>query len=602
LRTAAVVLGAAACLAMAWCVVRTYMAMGAAQSAQSALLRSEIDLAGRNLPAARRDLATASTGFRHARLHLDSLGPAGTVARHVPLLRTQVRGAEQFTDAGSALTRAGTELVDASAGIIEPPDHKLPVSAALDQLKATDVALHAGIASLDNAIERVVSLNGYRLVGPLGSARDRLLTKLPVIRAKAMSADNGLKAVIAFAGGSGPRRYLVVSQNPDEIRPTGGFIGTFGVIRAESGTISLDSYDSIESWIRPRPDVVVPPEQAPSPFRIDTALGGQNLSNANAVADWPTAGRLAADLWQRGGEQPVDGVLSISPGFLAKVLRVVGPVQVPGYDETVTAANVLDRIDFHVHDTAPTPGVDRKDFVAVLAEAVMHRLLDAPASQWEPLARAMGQAFQARDMMVWSTDPAVQDEVAARRWDGILPATSGDFFADAEFEYAAKNARGIKRTYDHKVALRPDGSAHITTKLTISNTQPARRSNPDSLSYVTLYGPAGATLGEGGDEPTSREPDLNGHPAAGWIRSAPPQGSTTVTVEWDAPDVAHRLPDGTWAYGLYWTKVFDHLGDKLNLEVDLPPGWRWKGPGPPAHTDLDTDLVGVWRLSVPKKG
>jgi len=582
--------------------MHVYLAERAGNSAQAALLRTEKDLTRRDVGAARHDLTTASTGFRRTRSQLDSLGPALAVARRVPLLRVQVRGADQLADAGLALSQAAGQVVDAAAGIIDPPDRKLPVSAALDQLKATEVALRAGVGSLDSAIARVDSLRGYRLIGPLGSAREQLLKTLPKTRAKAASADSGMRAVIAFAGGSGPRRYLMVSQNPDEVRPTGGFIGTYGVLSASAGKLSLDRYDSIESWTKPHPSAVVLTADAPSPFRLDPHLGPQTLANVNAVADWPTAGRLAADLWQRGGEEPIDGVLGISPGFLAGALRVLGPVEVPDYNETVTAANALERIDFHTHEAPPEPGKERKDFVAVLAEAVMHKLLDAPASQWEPLARAAGQSFGTRDLLLWATDPAVQGELATRRWDGTLPNTTGDYFAQAEFEYAAKNGRSIKRTYDHQVALRPDGSAHITTKITIANNGAAQRFNPDSLSYVTLYGPARATLGDGTEDPASSEPVLNNHPAAGWFRSAAPKADTTITVVWDAPEVAHRLPDGTWAYGLYWSKVFSHTGDQLNLDVKLPPGWHWKGPAPPAHTSLDKDFVGVWPLSGPAKG
>ena len=47
--------------------------------------------------------------------------------------------------------------------------------------------------------------------------------------------------------------------------------------------------------------------------------------------------------------------------------------------------------------------------------------------------------------------------------------------------------------------LRADGSAHVTTRVTINNTLPPNYGydgtlNIDSLSFVTIYGPNGATL------------------------------------------------------------------------------------------------------------
>jgi hypothetical protein len=335
---------------------------------------------------------------------------------------------------------------------------------------------------------------------------------------------------------------------------------------------------------------VVPPEQAGSPFRLDTMLGPQTLPNVNNVADWPTAARLATDLWQRGGEQPVDDVLSLSTGFLVRALAVLGPVSVPEYNESVSAANAVARIDFHVHESPSDAATgNRKEFVSALAEAVLHKLLDAPASKWDGIGRAASQAFGARELMLWSAEPVVQGQLVARHWDGSLPPTVGDFFYQGEFEFAAKNGRGLRRGYDHDVALRPDGSARIT----ITDSEPERPGNVDSLRYITLYGPAGGTLADGTEETSSGEPPLANHPAAGWFRAAPPQGTTTITVVWDAPRVAHQLPDKTWAYGLYWMRVPDHTGDEVRLRVELPKGWHWKGDSPPGQMKLDKDIIDV---------
>jgi hypothetical protein len=302
------------------------------------------------------------------------------------------------------------------------------------------------------------------------------------------------------------------------------------------------------------------------------------------------------DLWQRGGEAPVDGVLATTPAFLSRVLSVVGPVEVPAYGEAVTAANLAERLDFHTHIDPPPTG-DRKAFVAVVARLVMERLLRVPASEWQPLARAVGVAFRQREAMAWAADPAVEAALADRAWDGAFPRRdAGDFFYDAEFSYAAKNGRRLRRVYDHRVALRPDGSALVTTTLTITNTEGPGPQNPSSLSYITLYGPNGGVLDSSGDAPDVEENPVAGHPAAGWYRAAAPLGTTTVTVVWNAPAVAVRQEDGSWSYGLWWMHLPDHGGDGVNLRVDLPSGWRWKGSRPPAQFPLDRDIVGTWRI------
>ncbi len=126
---------------------------------------------------------------------------------------------------------------------------------------------------------------------------------------------------MAFAGESGPRRYLFLSQNPDEVRPTGGFIGTF---TAEGGQMKLERYDAIENWVGSRPQADVPPEQVGSPYKYHEPPLRRTMANVNTGPNWPDAAQLAANLWRAGGEEPVDGVISF--------LRIHGPHPLGGGD------------------------------------------------------------------------------------------------------------------------------------------------------------------------------------------------------------------------------------------------------------------------------
>ncbi|MFN8035798.1 MAG: DUF4012 domain-containing protein [Acidimicrobiia bacterium] len=586
---------------VALALFRTARAARLGVRGKSALLRAEHDLGARRVGAARQDLLEARGDFAKMRRELDGLGPLAPVARVTPFLRVQMRGAEAFTEAGKLLSDAGLRLADASALVIQPKNEHQRLADALADLRTIRAALTSGIAALDVAAGKVGALDGYRLVGPLDAARRDLARRLPRVGARAFSARDGVDALIDLLGGSGPRRFLVFSQNPDEVRPTGGFIGTYGVLATAGGHLDLERYDSIESWYKSHPQAQVPAEQAAAPLRLGTPPSAQTIANVNATADFPAAARLAADLWKRGGEAPVDGVFAMTPDFMARILAVLGPVAVPGYDETVTSANLLERVDFHTHLEAAAnqqPG-GRKAFVAELAHVVMQRLLDAPASKWEPLARAVGKSFDAKEAMAWSNRPVIGREVAARAWDGALPEGTGDFFYQGEFEYTAKNGRGLKRTFDHTVDLRADGSAKVTTKVTIANTRAASSEgllNIDSLSFVTAYGPTGATLDAATDPPDTVGTPIAGHPNASWFVSADPLASASYTVAWDAPNVARRVAGGALEYRLRFLPLAAHTGDVLELHVNLPKGWKWEGAAPPASAKLDAEVNGAWRL------
>jgi hypothetical protein len=321
----------------------------------------------------------------------------------------------------------------------------------------------------------------------------------------------------------------------------------------------------------------------------------------NASTDWPADAQLAAQMWVQGGEAPVDGVLLITPDMLIRILHVLGPVTVPEYGETITEANLLERLDYYTHIAGAGQSADqRKEFLGALAQPVLKAMLHAPTNKWVDLGQELAAAGDAREMIGWSSQGTVEDVLSDHGWDGQLPVVDGDFFYNGDFEYAAKNGRGLQRTFDHIVHINPDGSGTVETTMTLHNTLPEQQEfklNVEANIYTVLYGPAGATLDPSSDEPdVNDELDVNGHPGAGYALQALPLSSDSVKIVWQVPDLLTRDPDGTWRYSLAWRHVVTNAGDILHLTVDLPDGWHWKADAPPTAVRLDRDFDGEWAV------
>jgi hypothetical protein len=592
-RRARRILVAAALACLAWSAVQ--LARGAldGRSGATSLRTAETALAAGDARTAQTRLAVAERRFAEANREVRRLGPAGYVLRAVPFVRVQLRAVDRFTRAGREVAAGGREAAAAIDRLAASGGD--PVT-ALREMETTAGRADTVLASAE---ARIAPLRGYRLVWPLSTQQREVERRLPEARERVSGLRDGLAAMVTFAGGSGPRRYLVVSQNPDEVRPTGGFIGTYGVLTATDGRLRLERYAPIESWYTAHPGASLPVAQSASALQFAVPRSRQTLANVNTTPDWPDSAALARDLWRRGGERPVDGVVSVTPDFLARVLRVLGSVRLPSYPDTVDAGNVIRLADQYTHREPPggLPG-GRKGFVVELAQVVLGKLVTAPRSRWPDLGRAAGAGLAARELLVWSTDAEVRQALARRGWDGALPATDGDFLAVGEFEYAAKNGRGLRRTIDHVVDLAADGSARVTTRVTIANTAPPGRFNVDSQSYVTIYGPAGGTLARGSDKPDATEPDLGGHPAAGWLRAAAPGKVTVIDLGWTVPGLLVREGDG-WRYRLRVLPTPGHSGDVLHLTVHVPPGWRWTGRSPDGTYSLDREVSTAGVLAGP---
>jgi len=543
---------------------------------------------------ARAELEKAQAAFKKMGGDVNALGPIHPVLRVVPLVRVQMRAIDEFQDAGELLSKGGIELIDAYDDTIAPDEPGLKASQPLEFLGRIHKAVASGATAAEDAVAGIEALNGKRLFGPLGGARDELLEKLSPIAVQARNAEHGIAAMRTFFGQRGNRRYLVFSQNPQELRPTGGYLGAYTLMAADGKGLNVEDTAGIETWMARHPDLRIKDDNLAGVFQFSSA---PTIANVNYLADWGVAGRFASALWSEGGEAPIDGVLGITLGFLRAILSITGPVTVPDYGEVVSAANLDSRFEFHTRQVALNLEDDtkRKDFAGQVAATSLQAALDLPRSRWRDLVGALAQSFDHREAMVWSRDASVERAVAERRWDGVLPAGEGDFFYDGEFSFGAKNGRVLKRTFDHHVKLDTDGSAVITTKITVFNPAPKDRLTPNSLVYATLYGPQGAVYStRSTNAVNSNEPPLSGHPGVGFFFDPQTNATDTKTIVWSVPKLGIERGDGLWNYDLRFMNIPDHKGDVLNLTVELPRGWKWKGTAPPKTTVLDTDLVGSW--------
>ena len=589
-------------IAAAYTAVRIVQAARQGSEGRASLLSAESALKNRDVKRAERLLQRAHAQFAKMHSDLDALGPLLPISKVIPLVRTQVRAAQTMASVGEELSTAGIDVARTSDGLLHPAHPHLPLAQAVGDLKNVNAAAQHAVGVLDDAARRMSKLDGYRLLGPLASARDQLESRLGKAQTRGHELANGLTVLLDVVGANGPRRYLVLTQNPDEVRPTGGYIGTYGLIVADGGHVKLTEYGPSGAWSAAHPKAQIPAAKAPFVFEYATPPQPQTLSNVNTGPEWASAAQLAAKLWAMGGEKPVDGVISMEPQVIAAMVKVYGSVRVPAYGETVTAANVQSRIDYYAHGEASRGKTDvqRKDFIAELAHAVLQRTLSATGSEWMSAATALQSTFAAREGMAWSAHASVQKAVVGLSWAGSLPSVGGDFYADDEFEFAAKNGSAIRRTFDHRVTLRPDGSGISATAMTLTDTQPAARSvNDDTLSYITPYGPIGAMLDPFSDKPQNDEPTVSGHPAEGWVRTAQPMGSTTLRVVWRVPQLLTRIDQHHWIYSLMWLPQPGHRHDQLKLAISLPQGWAWRAGRPPAVLALDGPFAASWEISAP---
>ncbi|MFZ5982031.1 MAG: DUF4012 domain-containing protein, partial [Patescibacteria group bacterium] len=157
-----------------------------------------------------------------------------------------------------------------------------------------------------------------------------LKNELPEARKMMAGFLNDSQILYDILGGNGPRKYLFLFQNNNEMRPTGGFIGTYALLDIFDGRIKRLKVDGIFNPDGQLREKVVPP--AP----IQKISAAWSLHDSNWWPDFPTSAEKASWFWEKTGGPTVDGVIAMTPEVIKKLLEITGPIELPEYGKWIS--------------------------------------------------------------------------------------------------------------------------------------------------------------------------------------------------------------------------------------------------------------------------
>ena len=530
--------------------------------AQRAALDGQNDDARTALGQARRRLRSART--RATGLPLQLLSP-------VPLLGSPGRAVVDGARAGLELAAAGNVVLDADAGFPTGASTTLdgadlrPFHGAAR--RAAD-ALSQALAHVDQAQHVLDGPSGAMLPGVAGPAQ-KIRAAVDDARRHLEGARRGIDLLAALSSPDADIRILVLAQDSLELRPTGGYVGSYGVLRFSHATATLERYDATEAL--PPPDPPAEPPHDLAPF----LPGPWRLSNVNWWPDFPTTARAAAEMFRRQGGGDVAGVMALTEQAMARLVGALGPVTVPGYGEPVTEKGFDDRVVYEVELKKPQD-VPRKRFLIQLARVLFDRMFHVSGDRVPALARALQPAMGNGEIQVWFRDPALQRWVDGTAISGALPRTAGDFLLLADANVSATKANlGLVKEVTYRVRRQGDGTLRARLDVLVRNEAPASAVNPGYEGYRRVYVPALARLVPSDPEDEPERADDGPYRVLSRRVSVAPLGQQLLSFDYVLP--ASLAPGGR--YRLTWVRQPGTPRDSYRVvagrrAADAPPDQR----------------------------
>jgi hypothetical protein len=538
---------------------------------------------------AARGFESARAAFGHAEAQLPPrfVDPA---IEWVPWVGTQYRGARVLLRVGMLGSRAGAEAAAVIAGAGQASNAGAGQGLARAVVKGKP-RLDSALGSVDEALREVDRLPRSGLVGPLDKGARTVRDNLDKV-APGMRRASALLEVAYFLF-ERPRKILILAQNGAELRPTGGFIGTYGLAETGPGGFKLERYGDVY-------DIPAPP--AAKPPRGLSVVTRWSLRDANWWIDYPTSARAVLRFWKEAGRPDVDAVVAIDTVLIQELLAATGPLKAPGSGEVLTSGNLLDRLIRIIEVEGQAPGKDwgrKKDVLPVLADALLARVLKADDPKLVARAgEALGRAADQKHLQLYFTDAKPQKAVEKLGWAGVCrqEADATDVLAvvHAMVEQSKVNV-AVKKRVGYSVGLAADGAATAWQYVTIDNKGrypyviPGRDGKPLTgafIDYVRVYRPRGADyppkvvqlsprggMALRGEDPRAWYSEL-GLRAYGRNVTVPRgKGVTLGTGYAGLKDGWRKVSDTGGVYRLYVYKQADLHDWPLTVQVIPPEGW-----------------------------
>nr|HET6903769.1 DUF4012 domain-containing protein [Ktedonobacteraceae bacterium] len=435
-----------------------------------------------------------------------------------------------------------------------------------------------------------VSINDIPISSSQKAQLASVMTLLPQAESMIMQAQ-GLVGLVSWLLGVGQqRRFLIQTMDRAELRPGGGFTGQYGILQIQDGRMAPFSLTDVTLLDYAENGTAIG-RSAPPAYKWMN-FGNWGVRDSNLSGDFPTTARMTMQLYSDEGGGPVDGDIAFTPTLIAHILNVVGPIKVPGYNETITAQNLEDRLHYYQQDQSAIARekqisgnythAGRKAFTSTLGKILLDKVRHAPVKELLAIVKNAIKDIQSRDLEIYFANPAAESWLLAHGYGGSLDTFSKqDGFVVVQANISiSKASQYVHTTEQDQVTLDAQGGATHNLTITLDYQQKGPVYGFDTYAdYIRIYAPADAQF-QGGDgfdtgQPLCKSsiskgpPTNNGMPtSAGCSQYNPSFGN------------ARYCPNGNYSLGVRLLNtpwVVDSLGAPTALTSDLPGRSMWGG-------------------------
>jgi hypothetical protein len=361
-------------------------------------------------------------------------------------------------------------------------------------------------------------------------------------------------------GMDSPRTYFVLFQNDKELRPTGGFMTAYAIMKVDKAKFSPTLSDDIYNLdARYKPSIAAPApivKYIKGPYILSQNL---RLRDMNWSPDFVKSMQMVSGALTEVGVKNIDGIIAVDTKVLDNLLEVIGPIGVPGFgnfsttiDPQCNCSQVIHALEAYADVEGPViwdpltgkiiqrpaNSENRKKIIGPLMNSILANAMGQPKEKLAALFTAAFNSVLEKDVLFYLNDAKVQKAITDFGIGGTIKDYDGDYLHINDANLGGRKSN-LYSTEDVQQDVKIAGDGSVTKTLTITYKNPEKQDgwlNSVLPTWVRVYVPKGSTLVavDGLENKTDPYEDLGKTVFAGYFQLRP-EGVAKVTFQYKLP-------------------------------------------------------------------
>jgi len=319
--------------------------------------------------------------------------------------------------------------------------------------------------------------------------------------AKLAKVERVLDAFIDWLKNPNEKHILIAFQNPSELRPSGGFLGSYADI-----SIDVNGLQDIKVWDIYDPDGQLKINIVP-PYELQNITPRWGARDANWFFDFPISAKKIISFLEKSliyQEQNItfDGLISINIHVIETILKALDSIELETYDLTITPENFLQEIQREVEAGKDKTKGEPKRILKILTPTLFERLSELDESQKIFIFKELQKHINQKDIIFffkdWKIQQFLEDSGLAGRVYESEENSDGDYLAVVSSNIAGGKTDAYVKT-KIKLSSKIEASGRIDNYLNIEKTHTGNTRKEDwyrktNTSYLKIFTPKDTRL------------------------------------------------------------------------------------------------------------